>query len=363
MAKNELLQSLRSEIAQSIGYANATGTVNTSNSATRSFLLYLELTDQREEVDRSGVSDDALAGFCMWAVRGDAISYRTLRNYISMGVRVYLLENNLEWVPVSQRYHVCKTLKSIRRLKGDVTSPVLAVSIEVLSEMASMTRLDSPCGACMNAAMSTAFFLILRKGNICDAKMDSTNTRQPIKRKQLVWYNDEGRYWIKIVHTKTIQFQEKVLWLPVPCFPSLPDICPTQALNRHLTINNPGMEDNLFSYSGKPLSYRTFVTQFKSLLAKCGIDHKNFGGHSFRRGGATWMFSVLKLPAELIKVMGDWKSQAFQLYTNVTTSFKLEAVDAMHRAVAGQQWGVRMPTSAGGQVDSLTLWNPSDPEQ
>ena len=118
----------------------------------------------------------------------------------------------------------------------------------------------------------------------------------------------------------------------------------------------------MISYSNKPMSYTVLLTQFKTALKKCNVDYTKYAGHSFRRGGATWMFSELKMPSELIRVIGDWKSQAYMLYTTVTDKYKLEAVDAMQHAVASHQWGVRIPASAGGQVEALELWNPSTPE-
>ena len=358
---NPLLQSIRQEATMLAKSANATSTNATSATAVRSFLIFLEATGQRRQVDRDGITDQQLSEYCTLAVRNNSLTYKTLRNYISMGVRVYHLERNLQWTPISERYEVLKTLKAIRRALGDVTTPVLAITLPILGDIINAINSQTPCGACLAAAWSCAFFLILRKGNIVSAKDDATNSRQPIKRKHLTW--DGERFWIKLVHTKTIQYGEREIMLPVPYFPETPEICPTFLLNRHLTINKVNPEDNLFSYSNKPLSYTVLLTQFKWALKRCGIDHTKYAGHSFRRGGATWMFSVLKLPSELIRILGDWKSQAYLLYTTVTDSLKLDAINAMQTAVACNQLGDRIAASTGGNVGALVLWNPNSPEQ
>ena len=40
------------------------------------------------------------------------------------------------------------------------------------------------------------------------------------------------------------------------------------------------------------LSYTVFLKCFRSLLQRFGYNPKNYGGHSFRRGAATWAGSV-----------------------------------------------------------------------
>ena len=40
-----------------------------------------------------------------------------------------------------------------------------------------------------------------------------------------------------------------------------------------------------------------------------GYDPAKYAGHSFRRGGVSYAFQV-GVPLELIKITGDWKSNA-----------------------------------------------------
>ena len=43
------------------------------------------------------------------------------------------------------------------------------------------------------------------------------------------------------------------------------------------------------------------------------LDPADFSGHSLRRGGATFAFQC-GIPSELIKLQGDWRSDAYMLY-------------------------------------------------
>ena len=53
-----------------------------------------------------------------------------------------------------------------------------------------------------------------------------------------------------------------------------------------------------------------------------GYDSSSYAGHLFRRGGASFAFQV-GVPLELIKIMGDWKSNAVSLYLTVPLKTRL----------------------------------------
>ena len=83
-----------------------------------------------------------------------------------------------------------------------------------------------------------------------------------------------------------------------------------------------GENQPLFSYvesNGKLcyLNHSEFVKQLKQCLSKCGLNEKVYSGHSFRRGGCTYAFS-LGLSPLLIKLRGDWRSNAYERYVTVT---------------------------------------------
>ena len=52
--------------------------------------------------------------------------------------------------------------------------------------------------------------------------------------------------------------------------------------------------------------------RYKALIRKAGADPGLYGTHSLRRGGATWALKC-GLSADVIKLLGDWKSSAYQV--------------------------------------------------
>ena len=49
-----------------------------------------------------------------------------------------------------------------------------------------------------------------------------------------------------------------------------------------------------------------------------GFKAEDYAGHSFRIGAATTA-AACGVPAEVIKTLGRWKSQAYQLYARLPT--------------------------------------------
>ena len=69
-------------------------------------------------------------------------------------------------------------------------------------------------------------------------------------------------------------------------------------------------------------------------MKKCGLDWKRYSGHSFRRGGATFAFN-LGVNSELIQYMGDWASDAYQRYQEMSPAMRLALPLAMASAIQG----------------------------
>lgn len=60
------------------------------------------------------------------------------------------------------------------------------------------------------------------------------------------------------------------------------------------------------------ITHSSFVNALKKVLEVCGINSE-YSGHYFRRGCASHAFKC-NIPAALIKLQGDWKSNAYLRY-------------------------------------------------
>ena len=88
-------------------------------------------------------------------------------------------------------------------------------------------------------------------------------------------------------------------------------ICPVSAMLNYLLARGAG-PGPLFRFNdGKLLTKARFVSQVREVTA--GVDGKSYLGHSFSRGAATTAAKV-GVEDSTIKMLGRWRSDAYQLY-------------------------------------------------
>lgn len=323
----------------------APNTKHTIGVAKGAFLTYCEITGDWPD-PKTGISDAQLIRLItFW---GRTLSVATIRNYLSMGVRVWHLENGIPFETAQDRLPVDAALTGLRREKGDTpTHRKLPITIELLRKMRAQLDMNTQLHRVFWAAATTAFFCMLRKGNITatskKAGAAGGTDRQAARRQDLNTSEDGGAYLLTLNATKTIQFQERALEL---CLPTLPDeeLCPTRAMHAYLASRGPMRPDELLmqvqepaSTAGGephwgPLTYTTFLALTKATIRKAGVDPDKYAGHSYRRGGATWAMAI-GIPIPAIKAIGDWKSEAYLLYCEVTAQTRRAAAQQMAQAL------------------------------
>ena len=77
-----------------------------------------------------------------------------------------------------------------------------------------------------------------------------------------------------------------------------------------------------------PLTYGQFDSLLKLLAAKTIIDPSQVSGHSLRSGVATLAFQA-QIPAELIKRLGDWQSDAYRSYIHIPGKDRIQAAQRL----------------------------------
>ena len=139
---------------------------------------------------------------------------------------------------------------------------------------------------------------------------------------------------VTLAHTKTIQFGERMLHIPLIRTDS--PLCPVAAFAHAQTLARNTSLVHAFSFreadgSVSMLLASLFVTTIRSLLSRAGVaDAHSYRGHSFRRGGASWAFNS-GVPGELIQVCGDWKSEAYKVYLEFSMASKVTIAQQISR--------------------------------
>lgn len=90
-------------------------------------------------------------------------------------------------------------------------------------------------------------------------------------------------------------------------------ICPVSALANYLAVRPPPPGPLFMFHNGTPLTRDRFVQEVRGALRVAGVNESAYSGHSFRIGAAT-AAARAGVPAFIIKLLGRWESEAFQLY-------------------------------------------------
>ena len=280
---------------------------------------------------------------CLYVTKlAETCSYRTIKTYLN-GVRILHLEAGLT-NPLPSMFNLERTLRGIKRSKGDITpNRKMAVTPDILSRIIQRLDLFHPGNLAFVATMLVAFFGFFRKANVCPTHLGTNpvTEQSPVRRCDFEFADDMQLVWVNLRRTKTIQFGQRTLRLPLPAIPGS-SLCPVTALHRLFSAVPSSPEDFAFSFpdaSGRltHFTHKNFVNQFKDSLFRIGVDPARYAGHSFRRGGATFAFQCGATPAQ-IKEQGDWKSSSYLLYLEFDDPARARVASLMAHSILLSTW-------------------------
>jgi hypothetical protein len=166
------------------------------------------------------------------------------------------------------------------------------------------------------------------------ARFDKIDKNKHLRRRDLLFFP-----WGIMLHirwSKVIQSRSRTFDLPLP---RLRDnkLCPVQAIfNCFQLSQGASLDGPAFVYKSnsrlKPLTCEVFISRVRDCLALCDINPLEVASHSFRRGGATFCYSI-GLPADAIKLLGDWRSSCYQTYIENDVKARFKIIRSMQNAV------------------------------
>lgn len=211
--------------------------------------------------------------------------------------------------------------RGIKRVKGDAVVSKLPLTPEYLLWILSSLNLSSPRDANVWAAVIIGFFALLRRSNIAPDTLHSFDPSKNTRRCDIVLKPD--RVDVTIRWSKTIQFRERKLVIPIPRIKGSP-LCPVAAVHRAFSLTpSVNLAGPAFMASSKlPILVKDVVSAIKTGVRLAGVDPSEFSGHSLRRGGACLCLRA-GLSIDAIRQLGDWKSDSYTKYTleNYTSLF------------------------------------------
>ena len=146
-----------------------------------------------------------------------------------------------------------------------------------------------------------------------------------------------GVILVRLCWSKTIQFREKVVRIPVRAAPGS-TFYPVSAISRAFSFTShasPASQAFQWLHSSlhiRPFTYGLFMAKLRTCLTQCGLSGMDFGSHSLRCKGASLAFQA-GVPLEIIKILGDWKSNAILLYLTVPLDIRIKATTLLSQHI------------------------------
>lgn len=285
------------------GRCYAVNSITTRSVQVRRYLEFVQLfADNRAPFP---CSSERVAMYAAWLAR--TLTYRSVVNYIS-GLNYFLRKSGLKGIEYGD-FVIAATLKGIRREKGD--APRRAPPILPYMLLRIFAGLTGNAGhTAWRAAMLCSFRGLLRKAQVTES--DSSLTRADFS------FYDWGMV-IRVKRTKTIQYRERQLEIPVARCPNL-ELCAVYWTQKHF-LEVPGRAESMAFRTPRgpglsgPLTYRAYQEMLEVFAVRAGLGAGEFTSHSLRRGGCTYL-AMCGATIEEIKCRGDWASETVYAYLN-----------------------------------------------
>ncbi len=226
------------------------------------------------------------------AYLGRTRAFTTVQQYLNI-IRILHIELGFD-NPLHNNWPLKSLLKGMRRGKGNQQQYKLPITPHDLRRIHSQLHMQQPADSLLWAGILTCFFGLLRVSNVSVHPGKSPKT--------LLWSQmsvTPNGVVLSVTASKTIQNQERCLPVTLPYIPGNP-LCPTAALLQLLSYLGTGSPSaissspifSVISRTGRiDLTPAYIRRRLQSLLANQGLTPSDYGTHSLRRGGATWLIT------------------------------------------------------------------------
>ena len=230
--------------------------------------------------------------------------------------------------PLVDNWVLTTVLRGIKRTKGSPPAPRMPITVDILLFLHSQLNLRDSKQASFWAICLVSFFGLFRKSHLLPNSSRDFSPATFFTCSDFLFTN--GNILIRVRWSKTIQFGQRVVTIPLVPIPSSP-LCPVAAVSRAFSLT-PGTlpneqafcwRDSYYACS-RVFTYREFMACLQAHLSRLGVPSGQYGTHSFRRGGASFALEA-GVPLDSIAIMGDWKSDAVYLYLQMPLSQRLRA--------------------------------------
>ena len=242
-------------------------------------------------------------------VLADNLNHSSIKVYLS-AVRSLYIDHGFP-DPLVRCLRLQRLLRGIKRVQGPVSPRRLPITIDHLRVIQRSLDLSTADHVMLWAACCLGFFGFLRAGEFTVNSAFHPSTHMTVSDLQADSLVSPTCFKVRIKCSKTDPFRAGC---DIYLGRGVDSVCPIVALGNYLSRrgSTPGP---LFLFSnGHPLTQQQLSSSVQAILHAAG-----YSGHSFRIGAATTA-AARGVPDHLIKTLGRWSSDAYQVYIRTPVS-------------------------------------------
>ena len=311
---------LRNRVTQSFRYAK--GSAANIVSGIRQY-LYFTLSFALQILPASG--DTVI---CFMEFMSATSSYEHLKHLL-FSVKFLHQAYDLDFPENS--FKLDMTMQGLKRRLARVPYQVLPITPKILREMYRHLDMRKNEDLALWCSFLVSFYGLLRKKNSVPESSTYESSKVLTRRNFSIDLNNNCIY-MYMGFSKTNQFGARDLVLPIPGN-SDSALDPVRHL-QELFLRVPALPNApAFTHGrGRFITYTKFTTRLKSLLTSAGYTASQFSGHSFRRGGASFLHACGGTTL-MVQAAGDWTSNCFTRYLFLSVEQRLVAQNLMSSAI------------------------------
>lgn len=259
-------------------------------------------------------------------------SPQTVSNYVN-GLRVLHALCDLD-TNVFYSLEVKLLSRAIKRLKLHRVKQAEPIGVDILLRISCVVNFEDKKHRVMWCATLLMFFCMLRSSNLVPKSQDSFDPDKQLCKSDII--KGEDVLVVSIRWSKVIQFAQRHYHIPLLSIKDSP-LCPVSAVVDLLDLTKKSKSQALFLLPTKKsgfalLTYARLSTQLKKWIKAVGLDSTKFSLHSLRRGAATLAFAS-QVPGEMIKTLGDWSSDAYLRYLDISVQQRCQVAEVIRQSV------------------------------
>ena len=270
---------------------------------------------------------DSLVCFCEFMAR--SVSFQHVKHCVHS---VQFLHQALDIPFPCDSFQLDMTLQGLKRRLSKVAFQVLPITPTILRAIYSQLDMRKNQDLALWCSFLISFYGLLRKKSVVP-RTGPYDPHKVLVRRHFKIHLETNTVYVYLGFSKTNQFGARDLVLPI-LGNSDPALDPVRHIQELFSRVNAPPDSPAFTFAaGKYITYNSFTTRLKTLLTKSGYPAAQYSGHSFRRGGATFLHqcggSVL-----MIQSSGDWSSSVFTRYLFLTTAERWKSQHLISRGIS-----------------------------